>query len=204
MAGSDFVAVAVSGLDDLDKAFAEIGAVGSKQALQDALKKAAEPVAEEARRLAPRDSDIGPRTKSNRHLADTILVRTSLSQSQMRKRGGRQQPAEVFVGSSAPHAHLVEFGHILVKARHEGVLAMRGRRGKKTLQRVKTKRVIGHVSARPFLRPAFDAKRREFGVIFFREIDGAVLKVAKRYGRQAERGKLSRGAKIAFRAELAL
>jgi HK97 gp10 family phage protein len=202
MAGSDFVAVAVSGLDDLDKAFAEIGAVGSKQALTDALKKAAQPVAEEARRLAP----VGPVDPSDKSkpLAQTIVVRTSLSKSQMRKRGGRREAAEVFVGSSAPHAHLVEFGHILVKARHEGVLAMRGRRGKKTLQRVKTKRVIGHVSARPFLRPAFDTKRREFGVVFFREINGAVLKVAKRYGRQAERGKLSRGAKVAFRAELAL
>lgn len=45
----------------------------------------------------------------------------------------------------APHAHLVEYGHDLVKG------GKKGRGG----------RVVGHVPAHPFFRPAWDSKQAE-------------------------------------------
>lgn len=57
----------------------------------------------------------------------------------LRKSGKRRKSKfnrdELVVGFSAPHAHLIEHGHILVKK----------------------DRVIGHVQARPFLGPARDS-----------------------------------------------
>lgn len=47
------------------------------------------------------------------------------------------------VTARAPHAHLVEFGHVLVRKTKSGIV-----------------KVIGHVSAHPFLRPALDNAKR--------------------------------------------
>lgn len=199
------ITMSLSGVDELLAAFAELGQVGSRAAMQDALKKGAEVTAEAARRMAPLGMNaVGEGGAPKKALSNSIAVRSRLSRSQERKRGGRRAEAEMFVGSTAPHAHLVEFGHLLVKARHEGAKALRGRKGKKKLVAVKTKRVIGHVPAYPFLRPAFDSTRNEATRVIFRSFGDSVTKVAKRYRRQAERGKLSRGARQAFRMELGL
>lgn len=204
MTRSNSLGVSVSGLEELQRAFDDLGSVGQKSALQAALKKGAEIVAAEARLLAPRGTDIGPRLKGKPHLADSIIVRTTLSASQRRKRGGRRQEAEVFVGATVPHAHLVEFGHANVKTTggHEWVTRGRGQRVR--LKKVALKRVVGHVPPHPFMRPAFDLRRKEAAAATFQELGVAVQRVAKRYAGQAARGKLTRGARQAFRAELGL
>lgn len=46
------------------------------------------------------------------------------------------------VTARAPHAHLVEFGHLQVVKNKQGLV-----------------KVVGHVSAKPFLRPALDSVR---------------------------------------------
>jgi len=194
------VSMSLSGVPELLEAFKALGHVGTRQALTGALKKGAEVVAERARRYAPRGKEFA----SKRPLHTTIIVRTTLSASQKRKRGARRAEAEVFVGSSAPHAHLVEFGHALVKARDEGEVGLRGRRGAKKLVPVKTKRVIGHVPAYPFIRPAYDATKVQATKVVFEELGNELKKVARRYRRQAERGKLSRGAREAFKLDLGL
>lgn len=48
------------------------------------------------------------------------------------------------VVARSPHAHLVEFGHLLVKKTKTGIV-----------------KIIGHVPAHPFLRPALDSAKRK-------------------------------------------
>lgn len=200
------ISVSISGLDELQEAFAEIGDIGRRAAMQGAMKKGAELTAEVARALAPRSDD-----GEGKALADSIVVRASLSRSQMRKRGGRQAEAESFVGATAPHAHLVEFGHRSVHARHEGGVGLVGPRKRKREEFVKTKRLTpgpiaigGHVPAHPFMRPAFDATKEQATRVIFQHYGSELARVASRYRKQAEKGKLSRGAKQTFRMELGL
>lgn len=192
--------VTLTGVPELLAALKGLGEVGSRAALQGALKKGAEVTAVEARRLAPRGTE--PKTKTR--LANSIKVMANLSRSQKRKRGARRAEAEIFVGPTVPHAHLVEFGHVLVKARHEGKVGLVGRRGKKRKAFVKTKRVIGHVPAHPFMRPAFDSTKERAAREVFKELGAELKKVARRYRGQAARGKLTRGSRQAFKVELGL
>jgi len=197
------VTMTVSGVTELLGAFEELGKIGARAAMQAAAKKAAVPIANAARRLAPRSGENGTRTA----LADSIVIRSSLSRSQQRKRGGRRAEAETFVGSTAPHAHLVEFGHLQVAARHEGEvhgLTKAGKRTRFTGKAKKTKRVVGHVPAHPFMRPAYDSTKMEATRILVAGYGEELERIGKRYAAQARRGKLTRGSREAFRMELGL
>jgi len=209
----DHVAVAITGLDELYKALDDLGTIGSKQVMTEALKVAAQPIADTARRLAR--VGTGPKSVFKKRIRD-IEVRTTLSKSQMRKRGGRRAEAEVFVGSQAPHAHLIEFGHRLVKGRsrkgeilsHKILRVQTGRERGRFLRHIVKRgpatfgRQIGRVRAYPFLRPAFDAHKGQLFTAFAREVGKRLGVVARRYAGQARRGKLSRGAQQAYRVEL--
>lgn len=209
MAGTDYVAVRVTGLEDLESMFKAIGPVGARAALQKTLRKASQPVADEAARLAPRGKGFALGGKFRRHLYETIYVTTRLSRSQQRRRGA-SQGAEVYVVSSDPKAHLLEYGHLLVKATRGAERARKnsgknGRiKGVGTIRPIISRRVIGHVPAYPFMRPAFDAKRDEVFSLFLTSIDGEVQRVARRYARQIVSGKASRGAGLAYRSDVAL
>jgi HK97 gp10 family phage protein len=216
--GADYVRVTMSGLDDIEAMFKELGSVGTADVLRNSLKRALRPVAEEARRRAPkgtgtyerRRADGSVETVKRPHLAETIRISTRLSDSQMRRRGWKRGPIEAFVGSTSPYAHLIEFGHLLVKVKR-GELRKRKNSGKGGrikgvgfFRPVISRTVVGHVAARPFLRPAFDAKRDEVRELFFKGLGAEVERVARRYAKQAERGKLSRGARIAFAKDILL
>lgn len=84
----------------------------------------------------------------------------ALRAKQRRKRGS---PA-IVVGTTkdAPHAHLIERGHVQV-----------GKRGKK------------FVAARPFLRPAFDTKHDEFVRLLGDELGALILNESRRLGKRA-------------------
>jgi len=198
----------VGGVGDLLEAFQAIGSIGTRDALRNALKRAMKPMKEAAEALAPVGTE--ERSVHKKKLRDSIIIRTTLSRSQKAKRGGKRAVAEVFLGSSAPHAHLVEFGHRQVVGKTRKGTAVewdhrRDRQGRWIRHRV-TKRaddaiagkVVGHVPKHPFLRPAFDSRKGEAIKIFGQEIANEVKRVATRYGRQAAKGKLSRGAREAF------
>lgn len=176
----DHVGIAISGLDDLAKMFDAIGTVGTKQALGNALSKSLKPMAAEANRLAPEnDEDVRPAGAVK--LKGSVIIRSRLNRSQMRKRGGRREAVERFVGSTAPHALPIEFGHAIVTRDGEHV---------------------GNVPAQPFMRPAFDMHARSANRVFIGLIGKEIERVGRRYRRQAERGKLSKGARVAFKVPL--
>lgn len=73
------------------------------------------------------------------HLGPTGNLKKSVRTKKLKRLGFGLNPAPIIVAvdrKKAPHAHLVEYGHALVK------------NGK----------VIGHVPAYPFWRPALDSK----------------------------------------------
>lgn len=183
-----YIGIDVTGVDELEFVLAALGPAISREVLVAALKKGAQKVAEEARTLAPRSGDPDSKTP----ISESIEVRSTLSKSQMRRRRNRGMDgswAQVFVGSSAPHAHLVEFGHKLV--RYIGEKRVQGRKGR--WRTVKTGKVVyGSVAAYPFMRPAWDARKQEAWDTFKAEVWNVIVRVARKYRRQAERGRLSR------------
>ena len=192
--------VTLTGIPELLEAFKAIGEMNTRTVLQGALKAGANVTAEEARRLAPVGTD--PETKL--HLRDSIKVAANLNRNQKRKRGGRRADGEIFVGPTVPHAHLVEFGHMLVKARYSATLHLVKRRRGARWERKQTKRVIGHVPAHPFMRPAFDSTKDRAAREVFKALGLELRRVARRFRRQAERGKLTRGSREVFKVELGL
>ena len=138
MAGnSSFLRCEVVGADDLRRVLTQIGEDLRKRTVQAALRDALQPVADEARSLAPTGRDDTERAVAllvvgnlkgkprklrklalkGRALRDTIVVTSQLSQNQ-RRRGGRPgSEFEAFVSATAPHAHLVEFGTSTRRAR---------------------------------------------------------------------------------------
>jgi len=180
------------GMDALIAAFDELGAALAKEVLQKALKKAAEPVADEMRALAPRGDD--PNAK--RRISESIVISTSLPKNQRRLRaqaGTLKDFAEVFVYVNAPHAHLVEFGHRLVVGKRATT-----RKGRKN----QTLRVIGRVPAHPFARPAWDARKEEAFELLKSEVWKVLEATAKRLATQARTGKLSRKSALSIASAL--
>lgn len=210
MAERDHLGVTISGLDELAKSLDELGKIGKRDAFKASLRKALKPMAATANSLAPVGSDPKP---PNKRLRGSFVVRTALSRAQARKRGPKRYPVEVFVGSTRPHAHLIEFGHRLVKGRtRRGTITSRriirdkkGRIRTTIYDRKDNARAglqIGNVRAIPMLRPAFDAHAKQAVRDFLGGIRREMRRVVARYTRQAERGKLSRGAKLAFKVDL--
>lgn len=98
----------IEGLSDLETAFEELGNVNQRRAsARRAMKKAAQPIADTAQRLAPRD-------KGN--LAESISVGTRLSrrQAKLHRKMFRDDRAavEMFIGAGPlSSAHNQEFGN---------------------------------------------------------------------------------------------
>lgn len=98
--------VKVEGLKELDKALAELPKATGKAVLRRVMKSAAQPMAETAERLAPRDEGT---------LALSIGVSTKLTKrqrAQHRKMFRNDRASvEMFVGAGGlPQAHIQEFG----------------------------------------------------------------------------------------------
>jgi len=187
MAG-DGLAFDVQGADELIVALQELGEVGAESAMEAALKKGLKPMKAAAEALAPRSSDEPSVSGGLRQpLRFSILIRAALSKSQKRKRAKRGQGefAEVFLGSSAPHAHLVAFGHRQLVSRGPRKGQPPAGKGAKT-----------HVAGKPFLRPAFDSHVQGTLKITGQELGKRVAAVRKRYLKQIQKGKLSRGARL--------
>lgn len=213
MAGADYLAAEVSGLDELMRTFDALGGPGTKAAIQSAMRKSLKPTAERARQLAP----VGdPATRRGQVLRDSIAIRNNLSRSQRRKRRLRYD-IEVFLGSTDPTAHLLEFGHVLTRGKNRA----RGKViGQTIVKRTKSGRIVkverqydgvattgrivgqGFVRPYPFMRPAWDATRAEVHKRFLKLVSEEIDRVVKRYGKQAAKGKLTKGAREMLRIHL--
>ena len=176
--------VTTSGFRALDQALAELPKATARNVLHRTLRKAGQPIADEASRLAPVDSG---------KLAQTIAVSTRLKNkvgnaeyhaamrdglgkaaavSAMRdaRRSAKGSFAEMFVGPAKGvlrYAHLVEFGTV-------------------------------KMSPQPFMRPAWDAKQREAFDIIRRELGNEIIMAARRLGRSKKKS-----ADVKYRASIA-
>jgi HK97 gp10 family phage protein len=147
---------------ELEHMLNELPKAMSKTVLKNALKKAAAPIRAAAEANAP----IGP----TGNLKKSMVVSTELKSHKVRAK----KSVIVFVGSTAPHAHLVEFG---TAPRYQ-------ENGKYT----------GQMPANPFFRHAWDATKHEALQIFIKEMETELLKAVQRLRARAEKGTLSKSA----------
>jgi HK97 gp10 family phage protein len=159
------------GFDELEKMLGQLAKSMSKTVMKNALKKAAVPIRDEAIQNAPG----GP----TGNLKKGIKISTQLTRRQRRYR--KLGEAEVFVGTAPPayHGHLVEFGTI----------EREWKSGKST----------GRMTGKPFLRPAWDAKKGAALKILQIEVWRELEKAARRLRGKAEKGTLGKGAVRALR-----
>lgn len=137
--------IRINGLDALQKALEELPGKLEANILRGALRAGMKVIEAEAKALVPQDSGM---------LHDSIRVSTAIDRRQGRvratvKAGGRKGKKSAF------YAHMVEFG---VKA-HE----IRPKGARSLFFAGIARKLIQHpgTSARPFLRPAMDAKQAE-------------------------------------------
>lgn len=194
--------VRLHGLEGLEKALLAIGPSQGRQVLVRSMRKALAPVKTDAQSRARR----GAKNRGKKRLADSIKISTSLNRNARRKRQVRGV-AELFLGPTVPHSHLIEFGHRLVRGKVKKITTKVlergvGRKSKSgagggALQRTKTigqtgeARVIGRVRAFPFLRPAWDANKERVLEIVKQEVFAELDRVGKRWGLALKGGKAS-------------
>lgn len=164
----------LAGLQEFDRALAELPKAVGRQVLRRASTVVLTPVRDEARALAPRGDEGKP---AGRSVATSIHVRARLKRSQARGRTRRGE-VETFVGSTARHAHLVEFGS--------------GPRYQAT-----TGRYTGQMPPHPFMRPAWDRHKdrlvRELPELLWREVYKAARRLRARSERLVARLKARQG-----------
>jgi HK97 gp10 family phage protein len=165
----------LTGMKELMSALEQLPTVAmQKGAIRNALKDAGQPVVSDAKTNVPVDSG---------HLRDSIKVSQSLKKTQRKGRYDRSS-VTVYVGSSSPLAHLIEFGTTQRVLKEPRIVTIGGR----TVQITHT----GQISPRPFLRQAWDAKKNEvlkrLGDALWRQI----AKSARRLAKKAARGTLTR------------
>ena len=168
MARREAFSFKIEGMKELDKMLKELPKSTRKTVVRNSLKKAAKPIADAYKRNIPQSGRATGKT-----LADRVEITSKLKPSQ-RSFGPRDRTmVEMFVGSSAPHAHLVEFGT--------------GPRYQK-----ETGRYTGSMPPNPYLRNAFDATRRQALEILRDEMWKNIMRSAERIRKKAVRGTLGK------------
>lgn len=154
----------IQGVKELMSAFEQLPTMSmQKTVVRNALKKAALPIVAAAKQNVPRGK--------TGNLEKSIIVSTSLKASQRRGRIIDRSTVTVHVGSTAPHAHLIEFG---TKDRTNKAGAGRG-----------------HVTPNPFMRNAWDATKGTAMAIIVVEMRKQIYAAARRLAKRAGAGKLS-------------
>lgn len=154
----------LQGLKELDSMLKQLPKRMGKTVLRNALKKAAIPIRDAAKANVPR----GP----TGNLEESITIATQLKKGQRRRKIREKDTVEMFVGSTAPHAHLVEFGTV-----------ERFRKGGGA---------TGEMPASPFLTNAWDATKNEALDILRKEILTELVKAAERLRKRAIKGTLGK------------
>lgn len=157
----------VEGLKDLDAALGELGKSAGTAVLRRVLKKAAQPIYETAKALAPERAADAPKAYFKRdgkeverrpgtlHALVQAGTRLSRRQASAARREGKNS-AEYYVGTRDRVGRLVEFG---------------------------TSRTPAH----PFLRPAWDQHAPDALGIIREELGGEIEKAAQRAAKKAAR-----------------
>ena len=175
----------LTGLKETMDALEQLPTVSmQKGAIRNALKAAGQPIAEAAREGAPYDPRVTKGFEKSKHLRDTISVSTSLKASQRRGRFDKSV-VTVYVGSSSPHAHLVEFGTTERTLDEPRTVNIGGN--------VVTITTTGRMSPNPFLRTAWDMNKEKAVEILGRELWEQIAKAARRLAKKAQKGTLTAG-----------
>lgn len=180
--------VSVSGFAELEQALANLPKATARNVLKRTLNKAAEPIADEARRLAPvktgnlRNSiAVSSRIKNKTGNAEySAAMRAGLGKAAAasalrqarREAKGTGSFAEVYVGPARGkgvigYAHIVEFGS-------------------------------NDTAPQPYMRPAWDSKQREALSIIRGELASQIMLAARRVGRSKKQS-----SDVKFRASMA-
>ncbi len=160
----------MEGLRELDKALAEMSKATARNVLKRALIKAAEPIADKARQLVPKDTHALERSIiASSKLANPVgkaeyaaAMKAGKGKSaaagamrEARREAGGEFFAEISVGpGQLPHAHLVEFGS-------------------------------SKMAAQPYLRPAWDAHKVDALDAISGELKSEIDRAAKRAAQKA-------------------
>lgn len=170
------IRASVEGGPELERNLERLGQALRREVLRKGIATALRPTADVASALAPRSQD----PEHTKPLADSMKISTRLTRNQRRLRRlaasgtiGRSA-VEVFVGPTAPHGHLVERGHLLVK----GTVTAIGR-GRRRVVLKDTRRVIGHVPGYPFLRPAWEQTKEQVRAGIAKGIAAEIQRVAR-------------------------
>lgn len=150
MARRQRTSVEVLNLQDSLEAFNDVKRAFGATPLKPCLMEIAKRIRDEARRLAPVGKGLDTKGRKREHLRDLVFASP-----------GKQTLPTVIVGvdrKKAPHAHLIEFGHI--HADHN-------------------KRGIKQTQAYPFLRPALAVVRRSAKGILGKEINTRIINKLK-------------------------
>lgn len=150
------IRVEIKGLDEVKRVFRELPKEIARQALRGALLDGAQPLRDAARAAAPKRGFWPPKRRKGRVVPPGILRRSIVARVRTRPRSG-DMTVSIGALKSAFYWHFLEFGHRLVRG------------GRK-----RTRRVIGQVAAKPFLRPAA------------RQMPAAVQRVFSRLGPRIE------------------
>ena len=184
MAGQAF-SFKLVGMEQLIRNLNELPTVAMKKTvLRNACKKALIPVRDAARENAPYDPRETSGFSRSRHLRDTIEVSTKLKPSQRKGQITDRSKVTVYVGSTSPHAHLVEFGTKDRTLDNPTVAPMRD--GFAFIRRT------GRMPANPFFRRAWDATKDRIMAIFSAEMKTQLEKSAARLAKRAATGKLTK------------
>ena len=174
------------GMEQLMKNLEQLPTIAMKKTVvRNACKKSLIPVRDLARQNAPYDPRVTKGFSKSRHLRDTIEVSTSLKASQKRKFAPDRTKVTVYVGSTAPHAHLIEFGTKERTPKEPFTAEIRP-------GQVITVKSMGRAPAIPFLRNAWDAAKDRIISIFAKEMKVELEKAAARLAKRAATGKLTK------------
>jgi len=175
MASKGAFSFQLSGVKELTKLLDQLPTVAMrKTVIRNALKKAGQPIAEAAKANAPVVTG---------KLRDSIKVSTSLIASQRKGRQNRSV-VTVYVGSSSPLAHLVEFGTVERILKEPRQVFFNGRWA--------VIRTTGYTPPNPFLRTAWDSTKRVALKVFAEEMEQQIYKAARRLRKRAEKGTLTK------------
>lgn len=162
--------LSISGGRDLEAALKEMAKTTAKNTARKAMRNSLSPVATAAKSLAP----VGP----TGNLRESVAISHKLTPSQAAEAGREgRDVAHMYVGASAPHAHLVEFG---TGPRHH-----------------KSGKFVGAMPPNPWMRPAWDDNRSEvlnrLAADLWDQIQGFIARKAKRQANAARRAAKAKG-----------
>ena len=161
---------------EIDKAFKELPKTYGKSALKKALQEGAKPIREEAMKNAP----IGP----TGNLAKSFEISPKLKNRRIKSGAG----VYMFVGSTAPHAHLVEFGTTNRYAWNKPKKRWRN----KAIDHAP--KYVGKMPSNPFFTKAWDSTKLVAFKIIQNEMWVQLVKKSRTIARKAAKGTLSKSA----------